>query len=103
MPAFKIDDERAYNYIRAERRHQVAKGRGPEQDDERDRAAWFDCFRTIRERFGRCPVGSIGWARMWIKIGSIAVAVIQSHERKYGPLPDSAELERIDLGEEPLK
>lgn len=96
-----IDEERAYEHIRAERERSTAKGRDAAYYDKRTREDWMKCLREVFERFLRCPVGSLGWARMWIKVGSIAVAAIQSHERKHGPLPPPDKIAGIDLGEEP--
>lgn len=68
-------DERAYEDIRAERERQIAKGRTPEKDDQRSGADWEECLALVSTRSARDER-----TRM-VKVGSVAVAAIQSIDR----------------------
>lgn len=87
----------AYERIQAERDRQVAKGRDDEHDDARTAADWTDCLRqvigkTILDLPGNGTDGGFEalrtqhaerWRAFWTKIGSVAVAAIESSERTH--------------------
>ena len=70
------EEARAYDEIRAERGRQITKGRTPEKDDKRTSAEWTACLMGV--------LGDLTAAnerRRWVKVGSVAVAAIQSLDR----------------------
>lgn len=66
--------EQAYEDIRAERARQVAKGRDAAHDDKRAPGDWHDCL-------GRVLAKKHDERTTWVKVGSVAVAAIQSIDR----------------------
>lgn len=66
--------EKAYEDIRAERARQIAKGRDAAIDDARTRSDWIDCLCKVLAK-------DIDRRAIWVKVGSIAVAAIQSIDR----------------------
>lgn len=77
-PALTEEEARAYHDIRAERARQIAKGRTPEKDDKKTFGpwgTWLVCLDRVleKERDERAR---------WVKVGSVAVAAIQSIDRR---------------------
>ncbi len=79
--------DRAYDSIRAERAAQIAKGRTPEKDDARTEGDWRACLdRVLAKDYGKAD------RRRWTKIGSVAVAAIQSIDRRALTPAEEAEI-----------
>ncbi len=71
---------RAFSDIAAEYDRQAAKGRGSDYDDRRDRIEWFACLRVVAGLAGQ-PPKIHPWRTLWVKIGCIAIKVIESIDR----------------------
>jgi hypothetical protein len=86
-PTADARGDRAYEDIHAERARQIEKGRTPEKDDERSLRDWFECLSVVRDKHeydGRTE------RETWVKVGSVAVAAIESIDRKAANIPDAA-------------
>lgn len=68
-----VDD--AYAAVRAERARQVAKGRTADKDDARSPGDWMRCLDLVLQ-------GQHAPRALWAKVGSVAVAALESLARK---------------------
>jgi hypothetical protein len=68
----------AYDDIRAERARQVKKGRDAAHDDARTHGDWITCLCLVAGYTPQAP----DWRRMWVKIGAVAIAAIEAHDRQ---------------------
>lgn len=67
----------AFRDIAAERTYQVERGRDANHDDARaGHEPWLGCLVLVVARHASA------WRRMWVKIGSVAVSAIESHDRR---------------------
>ncbi len=65
---------RAYIDIAGERARQVEKGRTSERDDARAPDGWLECLNLVLRKGHPARV-------LWVKVGSVAVAAIESIDR----------------------